>query len=118
MNRLERAVYVSSLCLSARRLFSPNGAAPQSPGLVRLRTCPGCVNVTLLNPNGAAAKNSLHPAPACQVATPSGLTNYLIRLPRVARSSQPWALGRSPFGAGKAGLSKRIRREPRRPSKM
>ena len=32
--------------------------------------------------------------------TPSGLTDYLTRLPRVARSSQPWALGRSPVGAG------------------
>ena len=38
---------------------------------------------------------SSHPA-----ATPLGLWGYSSALPRVARSSQPWAGGRNPFGIG------------------
>jgi hypothetical protein len=56
-DRNERSVYASSFYTSPRRLFSPNGAATQSPGLVRLRTYPGCVNATFFNPNEVAAQN-------------------------------------------------------------
>ena len=45
--------------------------------------------------------------------TPSGLIDDLMRLPRVARASQPWALGRSPFGAGEAVVGIMFRRSRR-----
>ncbi len=40
-----------------------------------------------------------NPAPY-PAATPLGLWGYSAALPRVARSSQPWAGGRNPFGIG------------------
>ena len=43
------------------------------------------------NPNGVASTGAPRLA-----ATPSGLTGILIRLPRVARASQPWAARRYP----------------------
>jgi hypothetical protein len=62
-------------------------------------------------PQRGCGPNDVHPPLAGRVATPLGLMDYLMRSPRVARSSQPWALSRSPFGAGKAGLSMSIRRK-------
>src|SRR6266478_5406989 len=35
---------------------------------------------------------------AGRATTLSGLSHHLALFPRVARSSQPWALGRNPFG--------------------
>ena len=93
-------VNAATLHTNPRRLFSPNGAVTQSPGLVRPRTYPGCASVTLFNPKGVAAQMT-HTRPRYgEAATPSGLIDYWNRLPRVARASQPWASGRSPFGAG------------------
>ena len=66
-----------------------------------------------VQPQGGCGSNDLHPPSERRVATPSGLIDYLMRLPRVARASQPWALGRSPFGAGKVGLCIRINRSHR-----
>ena len=54
--RKESAVKPESFHTSSRRLFSPNGAVTQSPGLVRLRTYPRCGDVPLFNPNGVAAQ--------------------------------------------------------------
>ena len=97
----------TTLYTSPRRLFSPNGAATQSPGLVRPRTYPGCVNVTLFNPKGVAAEMTLTRLKHSEAATPSGLIDYLTRSPRVARASQPWG-----FGAGKAALRLMLRTSP------
>jgi hypothetical protein len=50
------SVHSSLLLKSHFRLFSPKGAAPQSPGLVR--TYPGCMNVALFNPKGVASQTT------------------------------------------------------------
>ena len=71
----------------------------------------------VVQPQRGCGPNDLHPPPVRRVATPSGLVDQLIPLPRVARASQPWALGRSPFGARKADrvaeLCIRMRQIPR-----
>ena len=46
----------------------------------------------IFNPNGVASNFRL------QAATPVGVVCLLPRFPRIARSSQPWALCRNPFG--------------------
>ena len=53
----ERSVHSSSLCTSPRRLFSPNRAATQSLGLVRLRTYPGVRQSDLVQPQRGCGQN-------------------------------------------------------------
>src|SRR5215813_2532472 len=77
---------------------NPKGILPQSPGL-RGTSYPGyvCPNRSTLKglwPGNAQQRSRTAPA-----TTPSGLrTSVCTRAPRVARSSQPWALWRNPFG--------------------
>ena len=49
---------------------------------------------TMNNPNGVVALS----ATGTEAATPLGLKILTDAVPKVARASQPWALGRNPFG--------------------
>jgi hypothetical protein len=65
------------------RVSQPRVAEPARP--------PWVTRKNILNPEGVLSSRS-------RIAiTPLGLMNYVIRFPRVARSSQPWAEGRNPF---------------------
>lgn len=73
-------------------LPNPNGIPSPSPGLAS-RAYPGSVAGNLPNPNGVVARDR------CQgAATPSGLREIRGTAPKVARASQPWAVGRNPVG--------------------
>src|SRR6188474_2375662 len=48
------------------------------------------------NPTGLRSEVYAH-----QSRNPVGVLSFQIRCPRVARSSQPWALGHNPFGIGR-----------------
>ena len=75
------------------RAPNPNGIPSISPGLPSPRGYPGSWSRAGHNPNGVAS------FVACQsAATPLGLMGIFIRVPRVARASQPWAERRYPFG--------------------
>src|SRR6266516_2097435 len=54
-------------------------------------------NIMRISP---APKGLSLPPPGPQAATPLGLRDCSRPVPRVARSSQPWAGGRNPFGIG------------------
>ena len=74
------------------RAPNPNGIPSQSPGL-RGTSYLGSWSRDGHNPNGVA---SFLTRPCA--ATPLGLMKKLIRVPRVARASQPWAERRYPVG--------------------
>ena len=74
-------------------LPNPKGILSSSPGLARRRDYPGSRSRDGHNPSGVASF-----AARPSVATPLGLRAMLHRIPRVARASQPWALGRNPVG--------------------
>jgi len=76
----------------AEPLFNPEGIASSSPGL-RGTSCPGDSEQ-----NGHQPQRGCGPGCENGPQPPSGLRSYSPRFPRVARSSQPWALGRNPFG--------------------
>jgi putative heme-binding domain-containing protein len=67
---------------------------------------------TVETPQDAILRHSRLPVCATNVRNApngySGLVDHIVLLPWVARASQPWALGRSPFGAGKV-LSRSLR---------
>ncbi len=77
---------------------NPNGIPSRSPGLDREAGLPWINDVQCINPNGVVGDSAIPP--------------------RVARSSQPWALGRNAFGIGKCPprtLCRTIRASPRQP---
>ena len=78
---------------------APTGCDPK-PRVGPSPTYPGCVK-DVIQPQRGCGPDDTSVASGGRVATPLGLNDHLTRLPRVARSSQPWALGHSPFGAGK-----------------
>ena len=72
--------------------LNPKGIASFSPGLLSLRGYPGFIRPMFANPEGVGANRG-------EDATPLGLINLLsIPLPRVVRSSQPWAERLNPVG--------------------
>ena len=75
------------------RAPNPNGIPSQSPGL-RGTSYPGSTVKQISNPNGVASFVARQSA-----TTLLGLRGMLHRIPRVARSSQPWAGGHCPVGA-------------------
>jgi len=80
---------------------NPKGIPSQSPGL-RGTSYPGESELGNDNPNGVAP--GLRPNPV-------GEDEAEDTLPRVARSSQPWAVRRNPFEIGpKGGQGKRTQR--------
>src|SRR2546426_9681247 len=81
----------------------PEGIVSVSPGL-RGTSYPGSQVANISNPERVASCGSRFDA------TPLGLTDPLTRIPRVARSSQPWAGGRSPVGAAESGAPQPQRR--------
>ena len=100
----------SELCLThnlpTQSVLYPNGIPSFSPGLGGT-TYPGYDAKQTLNPNGVAPLPShdgvsLNQSPVFSMTrtgtTPLGLNPFSDRCPRVARSSQPWALWRNPFG--------------------
>ena len=71
--------------------MNPNGIPSFSPGLPRRRGYPGSCARNIFNPERVASKRN-------DDATPLGLMGILIRVPRVARASQPWAERHYPVG--------------------
>jgi hypothetical protein len=80
--------------------LNPNGIPQHSPGL-RGTKLPWVRGLQNNNPNGVATRYA-----RCPKAKPRWGFAFLIRCPRVARSSQPWVLGRNPFGIGIGRLLK------------
>ena len=78
-------------------ILNPNGIPSSSPGL-RGTSYPGSTVKKISNPNGVVSSRVASP----MAATPLRLMKILIRVPRVARASQPWAEGRCPVGAKRA----------------
>ena len=75
---------------------NPNGIPASSPGL-RGTSYPGATVQDKFQPR----RGCVCRARAGMDTTPLGLEKIiLLYIPRVARASQPWALGRSPVGAG------------------
>src|SRR5712671_1865096 len=73
-------------------LANPNGIESSSPGL-RGTSYPGLGVINPNNPNGVASRlGDERPQPRW------GWKKSGRRSPKVARASQPWALGRNPFG--------------------
>ena len=70
---------------------NPNGIETSSPGL---RACelPWVRTPERFNPNGVVAFRPAHGH------NPVGVGHRMAGFPRVARASQPWALGQNPFG--------------------
>ena len=102
-------VHKFSPSLQPQRGCDPKPRVGPSTDLPWVRECDS------VQPQRGCGPKDIHSFRHGDVATPSGLTDYLNRLPRVARSSQPWALGRSPVGARKAGWYIRVRGERRAP---
>lgn len=71
--------------------MNPNGIPSLSPGLPSPRGYPGLLVGNGLNPEWVASDRP-------KDATPLGLMNHWHCIPRVARSSQPWAERPYPFG--------------------
>ena len=97
-----------ALCRSAAG--NPKGIPSQSPGL-RGTSYPGsCVGQRADQPQRGCGPG------AGGAATPLGLLSLRTALPRVARSSQPWAVGRNPVGIPGDRHLKRIEQE--RPTRI
>ena len=79
---------------SALKNFSPNGAASSSPGLPAPRGLPWVGTWKWVQPQRGCGGSHRWPG-----HNPVGVGEDFTRVPRVARSSQPWAGGRSPVGA-------------------
>ena len=77
---------------------NPNGIPSQSPGLAH-SPYPGNAAPRKSQPQRGCGSKGL-----TRLATPLGLKSFLPRLPRVARSSQLWALLRNPFGIRRVRL--------------
>ena len=75
----------------ARWFGHPKGIVSSSPGLPSPRGYPGLASVRLSTPTGLCPITTTGPQPRWGWPTPPAF-------PRVARGSQPWALGRNPFG--------------------
>ena len=73
-----------------RQFRNPKGIVSSSPGL-RGTSYPGLASVWFSTPTGLLPLAVPGPQPRWGWPTPPGF-------PRVARGSQPWALGRNPFG--------------------
>ena len=93
MSRQERLfALLASLTSRVRESTNPNGIPSQSPELARRAY------------SGNAAPRKSQPQRGCgplvlpRAATPLGLRLFSPLFPRVARSSQPWALLRNPVG--------------------
>ena len=69
----------------------PKGIVSSSPGLPSPRGYPGLASVRSSTPTGLRPRSTIGPQPRWGWPTPPAF-------PRVARGSQPWALGRNPFG--------------------
>jgi hypothetical protein len=78
------------------RRACPKEAASSSPRL-RGTSYPGSSSNKYSNRNAVAAI-PFPPAGAIPATTPLALFSLSERVPKVARSSQPWALGRNPVG--------------------
>ena len=88
----------------ARAEANPKGIPSQSPGL-RAASYPG-ETVPMRPQPQRGCDHRVVP----QATTPLGLRPFRPPLPRVARASQPWALGHNPFGIGDAiGRGRRTR---------
>ena len=70
---------------------NPKGIVSSSPGLPSPRGYPGLASVRFSTPPGLCPRSAIAPQPRWGWPTPPAF-------PRVARGSQPWALGRNPFG--------------------
>ena len=81
-------------------ILNPNGIPSSSPGL-RGTSYPGSTVTRVSNPNGVVSSR----VASQMAATPLGLMGIAMRVPRVARASQPWAEGRCPVGAKRANVS-------------
>src|SRR5438874_5211690 len=80
--------------LTGQSAVNPKGIVSFSPGL-RGTSYPGKTTLMGINPKGVVANRHRHPS---QPQPRWGCGYDLARGPRVARSSQPWALCRNPFG--------------------
>ena len=69
----------------------PTGLRPPAQGC-EPASYPGCWRPGRFNPNGVVALRPAHGH------NPVGVGRMMAGFPRVARSSQPWALGRNPVG--------------------
>jgi len=74
----------------------PKGLRPPAQGCEERATLGKCSS-EIHNPNGVASGSQNGGQPQC-ARNPVGVDNAALRLPRVARGSQPWALMRNPFG--------------------
>src|SRR5712691_10844738 len=84
--------------------LNPKGIPPQSPGL-RGTSYPGFDRRRPFNPERVAARWFPHVgSESAHATTLSGLVSPRQLFPRVARSSQPSAGGRNPFGIANAAL--------------
>ncbi len=91
--------------LAIFRVWNPKGIPSRSPGLDREAGLPWVNDIQCINPNGVVPPRR----------NPVGVDGESAIPPRVARSSQPWALGRNPFGIGKCPprtLCRTIRASP------
>ena len=79
--------------------LNPNGIPSSSLGL-RGTSYPGSTVTRVSNPDGVVSSR----VASRKAATPLGLMKILIRVPRVARASQPWAGSHSPVGAKQRDL--------------
>ena len=70
---------------------NPKGIVSSSPGLPSPRGYPGLASVPFSTPTGLCSLSAQGPQPRRGWPTSPAF-------PRVARGSQPWALGRNPFG--------------------
>ena len=75
---------------------NPNGIPPASPGLSRRRDYPGKRDPLSFQPQRGCGQNDM----SGNGHNPVGVGGRWGRLPRVARSSQPWAGGCNPVGVG------------------
>ena len=83
-----------SFLQSARGTSAPTGLRPPAQGCPRRAGYPGWARG-----DGSQPQRGCGGCNRWRAATPLGLGRVLPRVPRVARSSQPWAGGHSPVGA-------------------
>ncbi len=112
-------------------VWNPNGIPSRSPGLDREAGLPWVNDLQSINPNGVTSRwpglrrtglpwvrtASRRAAQCGEVESlrlkgrnPIGVVGHSAIPPRVARSSQPWALGRNPFGIGKCPRARYVDR--------
>jgi hypothetical protein len=100
---------ITMACSSMFRMapsFNPEGIASFSPGVARFREgLPWEHGVSFFQPHRGCGPMVVQYA---NRHNPVGVVSVLILLPRVARSSQPWAKSLNPVGIGKTNNAPQI----------